>query len=162
MIANIARVIDGGCSPHIHSYIAGVAFSGSDGLPCGVQDPYKKQLEPMLHQYVLPAFNSKFGHLRAKACWVSGQYADIDFRDGRGCGPTFSELFGSTVKALQDPELPVRAGSLSVDFVQQQLFYFLHHVASLQLFSSSLPRLSHPSLPLPITQIPLGPHCSDN
>ena len=84
------------------------AVSGR-GLPhdAAVQDPYKQQLEPMLLQYVMPAFESKCGHLRAKACWVAGQYADIDFRDGSGCGPTFNALFAQTVKALQDPDLPV-------------------------------------------------------
>ena len=79
------------------------------GLPHSavVQEPYKQQLEPMLLQYVMPAFESECGHLRAKACWVAGQYADIDFRDGSGCGPTFNALFAQTVKALQDPDLPV-------------------------------------------------------
>lgn len=76
-----------------------------------MQDPYKQQLEPMLLQYVMPAFESECGHLRAKACWVAGQYADIDFRDGSGCGPTFDALFAQTVQALQDPDLPVRCRS---------------------------------------------------
>ncbi len=61
----------------------------------------------MLHQYVIPAFGSKHGHLRAKACWVSGRFADIEFKDGAGYGPTFVTFFSLAVKALQDAELPV-------------------------------------------------------
>lgn len=61
----------------------------------------------MLQQFVVPTFNSKHGYLRAKACWVSGRYADIDFKDGTGFGPSFINLFTLTVKALQDNELPV-------------------------------------------------------
>ena len=41
------------------------------------QEPYKAQLEPMLAQYVQPLFASHYGHLRAKAAWVAGLFADI-------------------------------------------------------------------------------------
>ena len=75
------------------------------------QENYRSQLEPMLHQFVIPAFSSKYGHLRAKACWVSGRFADIDFKDGTGHGPTFTTFFTMAVKALQDPDLPVSSSA---------------------------------------------------
>ena len=74
---------------------------------CDLQAPYKTQLEPMLQQYVLPCFDAPAGHVRAKACWVTQQYADIRFTDGRGRGPTFMQLFQKTLDRLNDPELPV-------------------------------------------------------
>ena len=71
------------------------------------QAPYKNQLEGLLLNNVMPCFDSPYGYLRAKACWVAGQYADIDFRDGQGCGPVFGSLFQKVVNAFQDPDLPV-------------------------------------------------------
>lgn len=78
-----------------------------------MQKAYRTQLETMLLQFALPAFSSPYGHLRAKACWLCGQFADIDFREGSGQGSTFQALFAQTTKALQDPDLPVRASTLS-------------------------------------------------
>lgn len=66
----------------------------------------------MLQQFVIPLFESKIGHLRAKACWMAGQFAGIDFKEGSGCGQTFNTLFSKTVAALQDPELPVRSQAI--------------------------------------------------
>lgn len=71
-------------------------------------EPYKSQLEQMLVQHVFPEFNSPVGHLRAKAAWVSGQYANISFTDQRH----FSSAMHSIVSALKDPELPVRVDSV--------------------------------------------------
>ena len=73
-----------------------------------LQAPYKDQLEGLLLNAVMPCFDSPYGHLRAKACWVAGQYADIDFRGGSGQGQTFGSLFQKVVNAFQDPDLPVR------------------------------------------------------
>ena len=42
-----------------------------------------------------------------QACWVAGQYGDITFRDGDGCGPTFELLFSRVVNAIRDSDLPV-------------------------------------------------------
>ncbi|KAK9818968.1 hypothetical protein WJX74_009075 [Apatococcus lobatus] len=70
--------------------------------------PYKDQLERMLVEYVEPAFRSPHGHLRAKACWVAGTYADIQFEGGAGKGRTFQLLMRHIIQALQDPELPVK------------------------------------------------------
>ena len=72
-----------------------------------LQAPYKNQLEGLLLNNVMPCFDSPYGHLRAKACWVAGQYADIDFREGSGQGHTFNSLFQKVVNAFQDPDLPV-------------------------------------------------------
>ena len=41
------------------------------------QEPYCSQLEAMIVAHVIPAFRSPHGHLRAKACWVAGEYASI-------------------------------------------------------------------------------------
>ena len=81
----------------------------------GLQAPYKKQLEPMLVQHVLPLHRSPYGHLRAKACWVSGIYADIEFAEGAGMGQHFNALFAACVQALHDPDLPVSASPLPKD-----------------------------------------------
>ena len=62
----------------------------------------------MLVQYVQPLFASPVGHLRAKAAWVSGTFADIKFSAGRGIGLHFNALFQANVHALRDPDLPVR------------------------------------------------------
>ncbi len=58
------------------------------------QKPYKQQLGGMLLNFVVPLFTCPYGHLRAKAVWVAGTYADIQFPDGQGSGPTFTALFG--------------------------------------------------------------------
>ncbi len=63
-------------------------------------------------QYVVPAFSAPVGHLRAKACWVTQQYADVRFAAGRGRGPSFQQLFQKTLGLLADPELPVCAKHL--------------------------------------------------
>ena len=62
----------------------------------------------MLVQYVQPLFAAPAGHLRAKAAWVSGTFADIHFSAGRGTGAHFNALFQANVMALRDSELPVR------------------------------------------------------
>lgn len=72
-----------------------------------VQAPYKNQLEGLLLNNVMPCFDSPYGHLRAKACWVAGQFADIEFREGSGRGQVFGNLFQKVVNAFQDPHLPV-------------------------------------------------------
>lgn len=69
---------------------------------------YKSQLEPMLLQHIVPLFSSPYGHLRAKACWLAGTYADIEFSDGQGRGATFTALLQRVVQAISDHDLPVR------------------------------------------------------
>ncbi|XP_074569121.1 importin beta-like SAD2 [Curcuma longa] len=71
-------------------------------------EPYKSELERMLVQHVLPEFASPIGHLRAKAGWVAGQYANISFSDQNN----FRIAFHSVVSGMRDPELPVRVDSV--------------------------------------------------
>lgn len=71
-------------------------------------EPYKSQLENMLVTHVYPEFTSPAGHLRAKAAWVAGQYADIQFSDQRH----FTTALHCVVAALTDSELPVRVDSV--------------------------------------------------
>ncbi|KAL6523812.1 secondary alcohol dehydrogenase (SADH2) [Orobanche hederae] len=70
--------------------------------------PYKSELERMLVQHVFPEFNSPVGHLRAKAAWVAGQYAHINFSDPNN----FRRALHSVVAGMRDPELPVRVDSV--------------------------------------------------
>ncbi|KAE8658411.1 Importin beta-like SAD2-like protein [Hibiscus syriacus] len=71
-------------------------------------EPYKSELEHMLIQHVFPEFCSPVGHLRAKAAWVAGQYAHINFSDQNN----FRQALHSVVSGLRDPELPVRVDSV--------------------------------------------------
>ncbi|KAB5527592.1 hypothetical protein DKX38_021439 [Salix brachista] len=71
-------------------------------------DPYKSELEHMLVQHVFPEFRSPAGHLRAKAAWVAGQYAHINFSDQNN----FRKALRSIVSGLRDPDLPVRVDSV--------------------------------------------------
>ncbi|KAK8556289.1 hypothetical protein V6N12_002698 [Hibiscus sabdariffa] len=71
-------------------------------------EPYKSELEHMLMQHVFPEFRSPVGHLRAKAAWVAGQYAHVNFSDQN----TFCQALHSVVSGVRDPELPVRVDSV--------------------------------------------------
>ncbi|KAL7209321.1 hypothetical protein ACSBR1_030951 [Camellia fascicularis] len=71
-------------------------------------EPYKSELERMLVQHVFPEFSSPVGHLRAKAAWVAGQYAHINFLDPNN----FRKALHSVVAGMRDPELPVRVDSV--------------------------------------------------
>ncbi|KAG0478458.1 hypothetical protein HPP92_013177 [Vanilla planifolia] len=71
-------------------------------------EPYKSELERMLVQHVFPEFKSPVGYLRAKAAWVAGQYAYINFSDQSN----FLRTLHCIVSGLKDPELPVRVDSI--------------------------------------------------
>jgi hypothetical protein len=71
-------------------------------------EPYNTQLEAMLIAHVLPEFANPRGHLRAKAAWVAGMYADTHFVNP----DNFSALFQRVIGALRDPELPVRVDAV--------------------------------------------------
>jgi hypothetical protein len=58
--------------------------------------------------HVLPEFQSPLGHIRAKAAWVAGQYADITFTNPQH----FAALLQCIVQGLRDKELPVRVDSV--------------------------------------------------
>lgn len=61
-----------------------------------------------MQQHVLPLFDAPYGHLRAKAAWLAGVYADADAELEAGPGPTWTALLQRVVGALNDPDLPVR------------------------------------------------------
>ncbi|KAL2506315.1 Importin beta-like SAD2 [Abeliophyllum distichum] len=71
-------------------------------------EPYKSELEHMLVQYVFPEFSSPMGHLRAKAAWVAGKYANINFTDPNN----FRKALHSAATGMRDPEFPVRVYSV--------------------------------------------------
>ncbi|XP_054821198.1 importin beta-like SAD2 [Prosopis cineraria] len=71
-------------------------------------EPYKSELERMLVQHVFPEFSSPVGNLRAKAAWVAGQYAHINFSDQNN----FRKALHCVVSGMRDPELPVRVDSV--------------------------------------------------
>ncbi|XP_020408170.1 importin beta-like SAD2 isoform X2 [Zea mays] len=71
-------------------------------------DPYKSELETMLVRHVFPEFSSRVGHLRAKAAWVAGQYAHINFSDPNN----FRQAMHCIVSGMHDPDLPVRVDSV--------------------------------------------------
>ncbi|KAJ3675691.1 hypothetical protein LUZ60_004733 [Juncus effusus] len=71
-------------------------------------DPYKAELERMLVQHVFPEFTCPVGHLRAKAAWVAGQYAHINFSDPSN----FTKAMHCVINGLRDPDLPVRVDSV--------------------------------------------------
>jgi hypothetical protein len=55
-----------------------------------LQKPYTQELGGMLALLVAPCLASPYGHLRAKAAWVIGQYSDVQFPDGKCQGTTFT------------------------------------------------------------------------
>ncbi|KAI9080651.1 hypothetical protein K1719_037408 [Acacia pycnantha] len=71
-------------------------------------EPYRSELERMLVQHVFPEFSSPVGHLRAKAAWVAGQYAHVNFSDQNN----FRKALQCVVSGMRDPELPVRVDSV--------------------------------------------------
>eukprot|EP00898_Chlorokybus_atmophyticus_P004844 jgi/Chlat1/5360/Chrsp35S05283 len=69
---------------------------------------YRNQLEAMIVQHVLPEFENPLGHMRSKACWMAGNFADIKFTDARN----FSALLHRVMACLHDPDLPVRVDAV--------------------------------------------------
>ena len=106
---------------------------------------YKDQLEPMIVHHVLPMFESRFGHLRTKACWLAGNTADtITFAGGVREG-TFPALLQRVVVALGDGDLPVRVDAA----VAMRLFLDeLEDKNALDLLEPAVPQLLHQFLDL--------------
>jgi len=69
---------------------------------------YRGSVETMLTRHIVPEFRNPRGHIRAKACWVSGQFSDVQFADAQ----SFNTLFRLVVGCLADPELPVRVDAV--------------------------------------------------
>eukprot|EP01098_Paradermamoeba_levis_P001776 TRINITY_DN1204_c0_g1_i8.p1 TRINITY_DN1204_c0_g1~~TRINITY_DN1204_c0_g1_i8.p1 ORF type:complete len:591 (+),score=195.58 TRINITY_DN1204_c0_g1_i8:135-1907(+) len=76
-------------------------------------------LEGMVLTHVLPDFSSPVGLLRAKACWVFGQFADIEYKNSE----TFITGLKSVLVCMRDPEMVVRveAGIAINNLVEIQL-----------------------------------------
>lgn len=106
---------------------------------------YKDQLEPMLVHHVLPMFQSRFGHLRAKASWLAGSTADtVKFAGGVREG-TFPALLQGVVVSLGDDDLPVRVDAA----VAVRLFLDeLEEKGALELLEPAVPQLLHQFLDL--------------
>ncbi|XP_018682806.2 importin beta-like SAD2 isoform X1 [Musa acuminata AAA Group] len=96
-------------------------------------EPYKSEIELMLVQHVFPEFASPAGHLRAKAAWVVGQYADINFSNQIN----FRRAFHCVVSGMRDPELPVRVDSVLA------LHAFVEACKDLNEIRPILPQLLH-------------------
>lgn len=69
---------------------------------------YKKNIESVLLQYVMPCFQSQYSHLRSRACWIAGKFSAMKFKEGRGTGSTFQSLLQSVVLAMNDPEVSLK------------------------------------------------------
>lgn len=66
---------------------------------------YRDQLEEMLNVYIFPEFNSRHGHMRARACWVLQSFGDIKFKNEQ----TLIRILDFAIeKLLRDPDLPVK------------------------------------------------------
>lgn len=66
---------------------------------------YRDNMEQMLTTYIFPEFQSPFGHLRARACWVLHSFSEIKFKNQQ----VLAEVMRLTANALlTDTELPVK------------------------------------------------------
>jgi hypothetical protein len=77
---------------------------GSIGPVLKKKTKYRNSLEDMLNNHVMMEFQNPVGFLRARACWVYGQFSDIKFRFPNN----LLAALEAVVKCLADPELPVR------------------------------------------------------
>ena len=67
---------------------------------------YKNQMEQFLVSIVFPEFNSKHGHLRARACWMLHYFADVKYKDPNVLGTSFKLTIDSLLKPGE--EVPVK------------------------------------------------------
>ncbi len=97
---------------------------------------YKPQIPSLFQTYILPTFVSPYGHVRAKACWVSSEFAAV-LHD---VSPEiFVQLLQHMQALLNDPELPVQVDAAiamreffsAVDEEQVQQYGFLQALPSL-------------------------------
>ena len=65
---------------------------------------YRSSLEDLIHAHVMTEFPSQVGFLRARACWVYGQFSDIKFKFPANMLNALERVVG----CMADPELPVR------------------------------------------------------
>ena len=101
------------------------------------RDEYKASLEPMLQAHVLPALASPHGFLRARCCWVYGQFAHDLFAGGKSAAAdSFHAAVRSIIGLVRDRELPVRVqAALAVNAI-------VEHECCDELIVSVLPQLT--------------------
>lgn len=66
---------------------------------------YRDQMEKMLVMYIFPQFDSPFGHMRARACWVICKFGEVKFQQEQN---VVEALRLATNALLNDKELPVQ------------------------------------------------------
>ena len=62
------------------------------------------ELEGILKQFVLKQFKNQIGFVRMRACWVYGQFYELEFKDVEA----FKVAIQCVFEALSDSDLPVR------------------------------------------------------
>ncbi|XP_014261678.1 importin-7 isoform X2 [Cimex lectularius] len=67
--------------------------------------PYKEQMEQMIVRYVYPEFQSPYGHMRARACWVIHSCDELKFRSDENLATAVTFV---TNALLTDRDLPVK------------------------------------------------------
>lgn len=72
-------------------------------------EKYKAHLEEMIGRFVVPELSATEPHLRARACWVVGRYAHVNWKDFKIAQLTFGRL----LDRLGDVHLPVQAQAAS-------------------------------------------------
>jgi len=79
---------------------------------------YKNHMESVLSTHVFPEFQSPYGFLRARACWVVQQFAIIEFKSANVLGQTLHHV----LQCLTDKDLPVQveAGIAIRQLIEQQ------------------------------------------
>ncbi|CAM9943138.1 unnamed protein product, partial [Ectocarpus fasciculatus] len=70
---------------------------------------YKKSLETLVVQHVLPEFQSPVGFMRYRACWMVQRFAQAEFKDPQ----TIMHCLNSTLRCLRDNSLPVQIEAAS-------------------------------------------------
>jgi hypothetical protein len=99
-----AAAAPGGAPPALAARMDGALLAlGSLADVIKATPRYAAALEPLLAAHVAPLFASPAGHLRAKAAWCAGAFADAPLG-----APARAALLQRTLAALDDAELPVR------------------------------------------------------
>lgn len=74
---------------------------------------YSSEVPAMFQTYIIPLFTSSFGHLRAKACWISSEFSESLYLYGDGEGKQlFLQLFERLTVCSEDPDLPVQVDAV--------------------------------------------------
>lgn len=75
---------------------------------------FKDSLEEMMHLHVMPELVSPIGFMRSRACWIFGQFYNIQYKNV----DSFLNAVQIVVNSVNDKELPVRVYSaLSLHFL---------------------------------------------